>query len=183
MMGIDLAVEWGGRHGTGLTSNRGLIHSSFYEIVKILVVKGSCSFQTAYGSCLCNCTWQLLVKELRNKGIWEKLWALQPLIRARFSYAFILCFSKILIKQRILTLKTVKSTHLQHNFAINKTWFYISLLNCYTYQYIEIPITVANHSFIQQVYIGHLLYSKYSFRGWLEKKKMDKVFPVMKQTL
>jgi len=52
MMGIDLAVEWGGRHGTGLTSNRGLIHSSFYEIVKILVVKGSCSFQTAYGGTL-----------------------------------------------------------------------------------------------------------------------------------
>lgn len=52
MMGIDLAVEWGGGHGTGLTSNKGLIHSSFYEIVKILVVKGSCRFQTAYGGTL-----------------------------------------------------------------------------------------------------------------------------------
>lgn len=52
MMGIDLAVEWGVGHGTGLTSNRGFICSSFYEIVKILVVKGSCSFQTAYGGTL-----------------------------------------------------------------------------------------------------------------------------------
>lgn len=41
MMGIESAVEWGGRHRTGLTSKRGLINSSFYEVGKILVVKGS----------------------------------------------------------------------------------------------------------------------------------------------
>ena len=48
MMGIESAVEWGGRHRTGLTSKRGLINSSFYEVGKILVVKGSSSFQTVY---------------------------------------------------------------------------------------------------------------------------------------
>lgn len=73
MLGKDSAVEWGGRHRTGLMSYWGLINSSFCGTGKILVVKEYRSFQTVYGG-----TSMVVYEGIGTQSVWASLWASHP---------------------------------------------------------------------------------------------------------